>query len=820
MIMKNIDYKKFTPYLAALGIFVLISLIYFNPVLEGKVLSQHDVMVSKSMQKEMENYHEETGDYTLWTNSVFSGMPTYQIGGQGVPNYNIYNKLAKLFQLGMPNYSVDLVLMYMLGFFILLLVCGLNPWLSIVGAIAFAFSSYNFIIIEAGHINKAYAIGYMPLVLAGFILTYKRKYILGGLLTMVALGIHIFYNHVQMTYYLMFLILFFIIGRLIHDIKNKQIKGFAIASAIVIVASFLALLPNYSHLKQTLDYSQQTIRGGSELATDDKEKKGLDKDYAMAWSYGRLESFSLIIPNIQGGASSTNLDESSNMYKELVSKGQSKRQAKQLVENAPTYWGDQSFTSGPVYFGAIVCFLFILGMFIVKPKYKWWLFAISVFSIFLALGKNFESFNMFLFENLPLFNKFRAVSSALVIASISFPLLGFLALRQVYTKGLDGKKLKKGLLWATGISGGLVLLILLVSSGFDYSASVDEMYKQSGYPGWLISAIMKDREKMLKADAIRSLVLILLSAIAILLYLNNKVQKMHLILALGILVLIDLWGVDKRYLNNEDFKSKRVIRELEKSPADERILNDPDINYRVFNLTTDPFRDGFTSYYHKSIGGYHGAKLSRYQDLIERHLSRNNMKVLNMLNSKYFIVKGEDNQPLARLNPGALGHAWFIKNINWVDSPLEEIEALNDFDPANTVVIDKKFKSSVGDFQEQRTIDSAASIELVSYEPDKLTYKSSTTEPQLAVFSEIYYQPGWHSYLNGEKVEHFRVNYILRGMVVPKGENEIVFEFAPEHFYKGQRITLTSSISIGILILLLLGFKVYIETRRKKKSGQ
>lgn len=816
--------KKTYPHLIAVILFLIIPLIYFTPVLEGKKIQQLDVIKAQGMQQELKEYYEETGETALWTNSMFGGMPSYQIIVLGASKNNIFERIYDFVKFTLPNYSVDIVFLYLIGFYVFLVLVGVNPWLSIAGAFAFAFSSYNFIIIEAGHVNKAFAIALMPPIVGGVIAAYRGKYFTGFIATMIALGAHISFGHLQMTYYLLITLAIYAILKLVNDIRNRRIHQFITATAILLGAAILAILPNTTRLWTTWEYSQETIRGGSDLASAGPEATGLDKEYAMAWSYGTWETFTLLIPNFHGGASSGSLSENSNTYKALLSNGVPAEQARQFIQQVPTYWGDQPFTAGPTYFGAIIVFLFIVGLFLIKGNVKWWALTATLLSILLAWGENFIGFgnpftNLF-FEYVPFYNKFRAVASILVIASVTVPALAFLCAKQLLDKNINKREKQKALNYGLYIAGGLSLFFILFGGMlFDFESASDAQLLQGGYPEWLVNALQKDRAGLLRADAFRSLIFILLGFASLWALINQKMKNSYAIAILALLVLIDLWAVDKRYLNNDDFKPARRALQIEPTQANLQILKDRDSSYRVFNLTANPFTESYTSYFHQSIGGYHGAKLSRYQDLIERHLSQRNMDVLNMLNTRYFIVPGENNQPAVRRNPDALGNAWFVDSVRIVEDANAEIEALNDFDPRTTAVVDRRFEDYISDRLGDMTPGEASSdsIVLSDYRPDRLTYKSSSAGDRLAVFSEIYYndEKGWNAFIDGKPVPHIRVNYVLRALAVPAGEHTIEFRFEPRSFYTGQTISLIGSILAGLSII---GF-IFVKARRASKPA-
>ncbi len=806
--MKNLNFKKIIPHLAAIVIFVAIGLVYFSPVMEGKALRQMDVVNAGGMQQEAMLYHQKTGDYTLWTNSMFGGMPTYQIGVLP-PSKNVYAYTERAICLSLPHFTVDIVFLYLIGFYILMLVLGINPWISIIGAIAFAFGSYNFIIIEAGHVNKAFAIAFMAPVLAGFILTYKKKYLLGGILTAFMLGIEIYFNHVQITYYLMFMIFIMIIVKFIFAIIQKQLKSFMVASSVLVLAAIMAILPNVRELWTTYEYGQETIRGKSELTpkNNNQESTGLDKDYAFAWSYGKSESFTLLIPNFSGGSSHQELSEGSETAQVLKKNGISN--VREMIKGVQTYWGEQPFTSGPVYAGAIIVFLFVMGLFLIKGPEKWWLLAAAIFSLMLAWGKNFEVFNDFMFYHVPFYNKFRTVAMALVIISVVLPMLALMTINRIFTDTIEKKEVLKALKYSAGIVGGLCLLFAMVPTMFfNFTASSDASMLKQGFPDWFLSAVVTDRESIFRMDALRSLVLILLSAGLIWAFLAQKLKNVYVLLGLGVLITFDVWAVDKRYLNNDDFAPKRKIAsEVQPSQIDEVILTDKDPNYRVLNITSNTFNDAGTSYFHKSIGGYHGAKLRRYQELIENQISKNNVKVFNMLNTRYFIVPGEKGEQTVQRNVAALGNAWFVDEYKLVENADSEMTALSSFEPARTAIIDKRFAENVKGLNTGK--DTNSSITLTSYKPDDLTYTSKADRQQLAVFSEIYYDKGWNAYVDGKLSPHFRANYVLRAMVLPAGNHTVEFKFEPKSFYTGDKISLISSIIVLLIFVGGIGFSIW-----------
>jgi len=836
--MEKINFKKFIPYLLALLAFVLISLIYFSPALEGKRLKQGDIDRFKGMSKEITDFRETTGEQTLWTNNMFSGMPAYfiSVAFEG----NLMKKVLKFMELGLPHPANQLFL-YFIGFFILLLVLRLKPWTAAIGAFAFAFSSYFFIILEAGHNSKAGAISFMAPVLAGIILTYRGKYMAGALLTAFFLALEIATNHLQITYYLLLIVLVYGIYELVETIRNKTYSNFIKATAYLVVAALIAVGTHATSLLISADHTQYTTRGKSELTFDKSNKTtGLERDYITQWSYGITESMTLLVPDFMGGASYGEVGENSNTYDFFISQRLPRSAAKQLTQQLPLYWGNQPFTSGPVYVGAIIFFLFVFGLIVVKGKYKWWLLTVTVLALMLSWGKNMMWFTNIFLDYLPGYNKFRAVSMTLVIAELSIPLLGFIALSKVFNKERDDALMMKGLKYTTAILGGVLLIIIAVPGMlFSFNGLGDQEYLQNlvnaGLPenlkNGLLNAIIDDRIRILRIDAFRSLVFILLSAGLLWLYLKKKIKLAYAIAGLGLLIVIDMWAVNKRYLNNDNFERQSVVENPYKpSSADQEIMRDQELGFRVLNLTVDPFRDASTSYFHHSIGGYHGAKLERYQELIDFQLGpevnrlltvlrsetdlnkiqqmMSGLNVLNMLNTKYFIIMGNQG-PVPVPNDYRLGPAWFVSHYEIMENADEEITTVGDIDPSQTLILDKRYASYLEG--KSFTPDSSASIELVDYEPNHLTYKTRSGSEQLAVFSEVYYPNGWTAYIDGKEVPHFRADWILRAMVVPSGEHTIEFKFQPAIYATGETISLASS----ILLLLLVVVYAVVEVRKK-----
>lgn len=814
------NWKNILPYLVAALVFVSLTLIYCAPVLEGKVLQSGDNLTWRGAYEECRAYTKETGNHSFWTGSMFSGMPNYQIGGGKYPAASILSPVTKVMRFGgLKSETLLMVLAYFCCFFILMRSFGMNAWMSIVGSIAITFSSYFFIIIEAGHNTKAQGIAWMSAVLAGFVLMYRKKYGWGILITMLFTFMGLM-KHPQMSYYLIMLMGVLFFAELYIHIKEKRVKDFLLATLLFVSAVAIGAGPNYASIKANNEYVKETMRGGhSELVkADDAENKtkGLDLDYATAWSYGIDEIMTLLIPNFKGASSNYHVGEDSKLYKTLVSKGIPKRTAAEFCQSVPTYWGTQPFTSGPVYVGAIVCFLFVLGLCIVKGPYKWALLVATIFSVLLSWGKNFMPFTELFFNYFPMYNKFRAVSSILVVAEVTMPLLGFLALKNIMAKEVDAKHLKNSLLYiSAGITAGLCLIFALFGkSMFSFTSPADaQMFAQ--LPKWLSLAIVEQRADMLISDAWRSFIFIALAALLLWIYAEGKLKNAYFILGLGALILVDMWPVDRRFLNENNFVTQKENKNYFKmQPYEAQILQDKDPHFRVLNLAANTFNDSRTSYYFKSLGGYSAAKLRRYQDLIDEHISKMHMPVINMLNAKYIIVPTNQGQPMPQRNPEAFGNAWFVDSLVVVNTPNEECAALNEIDLRHTAVLDDDFASFTEGFVPGN--DAAASIRLSSYAPDALEYQSFSKKDGTVVFSEIYYPYGWKAYIDGKPVEHFRVNYALRALNVPAGNHDIRFEFRPDSVYKGGRLSVVCAILMYVVMAVLALRAALICYKRRK----
>ena len=782
------QFSKVKPHIIIIILFALISFAYFSPLIEGKSIDGHDIKTWIGMSKEISDFRDSSGTEALWTNSMFSGMPAYQISVKY--SSNLVRYIDKVITLGFPR-PANILFLYLLGFYLLLLSLKVDYRIAAVGAIAYAFSSYFFIIIQAGHMTKAHAIAYLPMVVASVIYTYRGKLLLGGVLTALTVALELYSNHLQITYYLIFILIFIGLYQLFYDYNNKNLPSFFKRSAVLILAALLATGTCFTRLKTTMDYGKDSTRGKSELTNNIENKtKGLDKDYATQWSYGIAETMTLLIPNFHGGASQGELSTDSETYNAL----KRSPNAKKIIKNLPLYWGDQPIVSGPTYAGAIVIFLFLLSLFLLKGRFKYWILTLTILSIFLAWGKNFMPLTELFLDFFPGYNKFRAVSMILIVAEFTLPLLAFLAFNNFIFSDANKLSKIKSLKNAFFVTGGITLLFSLAPNMFFDFVGVNDSVLASN--GWPVEALQSDRASMLSNDAWRSFFFILLAFLSLFFFLKHKVSSNNVILIFAVLLLFDMWTINKRYLNDSHFiRSSKVKIPYKASQADNFILSDNDPNFRVFNQSVSTFNDASTSYFHKSIGGYHGAKLKRYQELIDSHISKGNMQVLNMLNTKYFILQtGKVN-----INPNVLGNAWFIKDVKIVENADDEILALNDFDASSIAVIDKRFQSFLGEFSE----DSSSNIKLDEYQPNYLRYSSVSTKNQIAVFSEVYYDKGWNSYIDGELVSHFRANYILRAMNIPKGNHTIEFRFEPEIFKIGERISLASSILLIISLIFV-----------------
>ena len=787
--------------------FALITLIYFSPIMQGKRIKQHDIEMFRGMSQEIVDFKAKTGEQSPWTNSMFGGMPAWNIG---VPqNSNLMTYVGRVLAAGFPH-PIGAVFISMLGFFILLLVLDCKIWISFIGALAYGFTSYMFIVIGAGHNSKAVAMAYMAPVIAGILLTYKGKYLWGAVLTAIALALEIRAGHLQITYYLLLIVVCIIIAEIVEMIKEKNYLHFFKASGILLGVAVVAILTCTTTLYANMEFGKETMRGKPVLTKNvENQTKGLDRDYVTQWSYGIGETWSLMIPNAKGGASgyigngNSALDKCDPRFRSTIAQ-----------QNA--YWGDQPGTSGPVYVGAIVCFLFVLGLFVVKEKYKWILLAATVLSILLSWGKNFMGFTDFFLDYIPGYNKFRAVSMTLVIAEVCMPLLAFIALAEIFKNPDLLKENKKYLYISLGITGGLCILFYAVPQSFfnflSQAEAVQFKQMQAGQDGALYATFASELEKariaIFRADAIRSFLYIYIAGIVILLTVNEKMNKKYLFPILAVLVVIDMYTIDRRYLNNNNFIDKRKTdKPFVMSEVDKQILADKDLDFRVINLTVSTFNDASTSYFHKSVGGYSGAKLRRYQDIIDQYLSKRDLnffKVLNMLNTKY-IIYPQENRKIASKNYDAFGNAWIASDIKWVATPNEEIDAIADTDVKNVAIVNNEFKNLMGDFN---VSPAEGTIQLADYQPNQLKYQFDSSKDEIVVFSEIWTNKGWTMWIDGVEKPLLRADYILRSAIIPAGQHEIVMRYEPSIWRVGNTIQFITSLLILIGLCLVCYFTI------------
>lgn len=822
---------KFTPHIAAFVLFIVMSFLYFTPVIQGKQLIGHDTESWICMAKESIDFNATHDEITLWTNSMFGGMPTYQISS-AQPN-NLIRFVDKFFRL-FPN-TVFYLILYLTGFYILLLSFKVKPWLSIIGAIAFSFASYNFIIIMAGHNSKAITIAYMAPLIGSVFMAFRYKRVLGSILTAFFLSLSIYANHIQILYYTFLILIFLGVVEFVFSVKEKQINSYFKTIGMLVAGAIVAIGMNATSLWTTYEYGKYTMRGESNGLTIDQQNSqhGLNKDYITQWSYGIGETMTVLIPNFKGGSSGGKLDENSETGKKLASLGVPN--VSQMLDSMtlPLYWGDQPGTSGPVYLGAIVCFLFVLGLFLVDKRTKWWLLPVIILTLMLSWGRNFMWLTDIFIDYVPLYNKFRTVSMTLVATGFAVTLLAILALKEVFNPTVNKDKLIRPILISALIVGGISLLFALIPSLAGNFVSPNDAAQFKGDYAFLNQTLPLDRAAMLRTDALRSFMFVLLSAGLLWLYAKNLLKEKVAYVLLAVLILGDLIPVAKRYLNDDNFQRKRKIETLlQPSVADNYILKDPSA-YRVMDATTDVFQDAKPSYFHKNIGGYHAAKLRRYQELINMQLTKemgqlfaafghastfdqiaptlDSLGVLNMLNLKY-IIYNKETAPL--VNPYANGNAWLVKQIIIAADANEEMKMLGDINTKTEMVVDKSFANEL---PKTITSDSAASIALIKYLPNKLLYSFKSSTDQVAVFSEIYYDKGWNAYIGQEKVPYVRANYLLRAMPLKAGEYNIEFRFEPTSYSMGNILSLVSSL-ILILCIVIFGYWQYKVTIRGNKK--
>jgi hypothetical protein len=824
--MNKINWSKITPHLIAIGVFLIIALMYCKPALQGKVLQQGDIIHWKGMAQNSFKYKETHAHFPLWTNSLFSGMPAYQIAmdPQNPVNLIYVHKVFSLF-LGKPFVFFFLLCM---GFYFLSQVFKIDYRIGILGSLAYAYASFSSILVVAGHESQVFAMAYMPALLASVLLVYKKHYWTGAAATALFTGLLIAMNHLQVTYYFLIIAGFMTIYYLIVWIRAKEYKHIIKALAIVGITGIIGVASNLVIIATTYDYSKATMRNGvlnlDSTKTKGEEVSGLPIDYAFQWSFQKSEVLSVLVPDIYGGVSGgTELDKNSHFVKLAVQNGIPEDQAEQFAQQMPAYWGEQPFTSGPVYFGAVICFLFIFGMVYLKRKDKWWILAVCVLAFMMSWGRFFPSFNNFLFEYLPMYNKFRVPTYTLIIPQLLFPLLAMLTVQQLFFAETDKAYLWKKLKLAGFIMAGIFLVVLALYSSFTYQASGDEqlvsgLTQMTGgnkdAANSFYNALKQDRQSLFGSDIVRSLLFSALAFACIWLYVKNKLKASYAIMAVLLLSAIDVLAEGRRYLNDNKFQTAedQDAQNFTPSAASQQILQDTGY-YRVFNLVAQggPFNDALTSYFHNSVGGYHPAKLAIYQDLITYQLSdKININVLNMLNAKYVINSGQQGE-VAQQNPGNLGACWFVKQVAFVKDDAAAMRALDNNNPADSAIVEAQEKSKIPFMPLQ---DSTAKIQLVKNDNDVITYTSTSNTNQFALFSEIYYDRGWKAYIDNKETPIVRTDYALRGLAVPAGNHSIRFEFKPASFYDSEKIAILAS----AIIWLLMGFAVFMSIKKRPEQ--
>ncbi|MDB5124004.1 MAG: hypothetical protein JWP94_2133 [Mucilaginibacter sp.] len=803
------------------AIFLVLCFIYFTPVFQGKTLGQNDVTRAQSTQKEINDYKAK--DTTvLWTNQVLGGMPAFQIWApySGSIATHVINFLDTAF----PS-PIYIVFMLMFGSYFLFNVLKLNPWLAATGALAFTFSSYNIIYIAAGHANQEFAIALFAPILASIILVKNGRYLLGGSLLALFLAIEIKANHIQMTYYLLIALLILLVIELVLAIRSKTTAAFVKSLVYIAAATVLAILVNASALWSTYEYSKESIRGQANLTKNTTEAgNGVKRDYAYEFSEGVGETLTFLVPNAYGGISRGSAGEDSKVAKVLIDKGVDPAQAQNIAQSLPLYWGEKTFTEGPWYFGAVICFLFIFGLMVVKNPIKWWVLATVILTMLLSFGKNFPLISDLFFNYFPLYNKFRAVESVLAVAMLCFPVLALLAINEAI-ENPDKKMLFNKAKIALYITGGLALLlvvlpdVLLSFRPSTHQSLIDQLTQFTRGDGALANAmanaLVQDRESLARADAIRSLIFVLIGFGLLWAFLKQKINSTTVSIAFLAVILVDLWTVDKRYLKDDHFVDKQDVQTPKPRPVDEFILRDTDPDFRVIDLTQILLQDAITPYFYKSIGGYSAARLKRYDELVENQLTKSvNHDVLDMLNTKYMINADKSQNLNMVANQTACGHAWFVKSVKFAQNADEEMQAISSFSPKDEAIVDQRYKNLI-DTKVALGGDANATIKLTHYNPDHLVYQSGSTTAEIAVFSEIYYDKGWKMLIDGKEQPYFRANYVLRAAEIPVGNHKIEFIFHPASYYTGETISLAGS----VLLVLALGGAAYSEVRKKKQAA-
>lgn len=815
-------FKRNGIHFAIAAIFLVICFIFLTPAFQGKTLGGNDVTRAQSTQKEINDYRAKDSTI-LWTNQIYGGMPTYQIWAPYKANLTSWVVTGINYTFPTP---VGTVLVFLLGTYFLFIVLKVNPWLAAAGSLAFTFSSYNIILLTAGHANQAFAIAFFGPILAGILLTLRGKHLLGFSVTAFFLALEIRANHVQMTYYLMLALLIMVGIELYHAIKNKTISSFLKSLAYIAGATLLAVAVNASMLWSTYSYGNDSIRGQSNLTRQSSEpSNGLAKDYAFQWSQGVGECITFLIPNAYGGGEQGSTDPDSHVIKVLNASGVDPNQVLGISANyLPLYWGNKPFTAGPFYFGAVICLLFVWGLMIVKNRIKWWLLGAVLLTTLLSFGKNWPFLSDLFFNYFPLYNKFRAVDSLLAIVGFCFPILAVLAVNEAIVNE-DKANLFKKLKIAFYITGGIVLIVAAVPSlllSFSVSEQQAGVIAQVGQAlktdsSAITRALIADRESVAQADAIRSLIFIVLAFGAAWAFLKNKINPTVLSLAFLALILVDLWTIDKRYLNHDSFRPKQDNETPQPREVDQFIMKDTDPDFKVFDTTQELKGDGLTPFFYKSLGGYSAARLKRWEELIDNQFTKSiNHDVLDMMNVKYIISSDPKSQNVGmQKNETACGHAWFVKSIKYADNADQEMVAISSFTPKDEAIVDKQYKSVI----DEKTLGAGAGegkIELTSYSPDYMVYQSGSTASQIAVFSEVYYNKGWKMYIDGVEKPYFRADYLLRAAQIPVGNHKIEFIFHPASYYTGEHISLAGS----ILLVLALGGAAYTENKKKTLAAK
>jgi hypothetical protein len=816
--------RKSGPYILVIVLFLVISVMYFSPVLEGKKLQSSDGAQFKGMSKEIVDYRNATGKEALWSNNMFSGMPAYLTSTlySGEIIANIQKSITAISQ------PVMILTLSFSFFFLLCILLDIGVWTAFAASLAYGFMTFTFVVMVTGHLTKAHALTYTSLVVAGILVAFKKNKIGGSLMAAIGLSLMLSANHLQMTYYAAILSMIIGITYLVYAIREKTLPDFSKTAGLLLIAVLFAVGTNFSRLYTTYEYGKFSMRGQSELSLNNENKSsGLDKEYILDYSYDLGEAMTAFIPRFKGGGMSEPLTTSSETYK-FLAEAQGADKARKIVESGlPMYWGSQPISGAPFYFGAVLCFLFVLGIFLVKGKDKWWLVAVFAFSLLLSLGKNFSFLTNIMLDYFPGYNKFRDVKNIIVIEQFAMALLGVLAIKEVYQRKITTPEFMKGLKYAFGITGGLALIFAIIPGlAGSFTGKTDAQYLQMGWPQQLIDALMADRQSLLRIDAFRSFIFVLLAAGGLWAYWNNKLKAQYAIVLWVALVMVDMWPVDKKYFNNDNFTSKKEVAvPFQEMPVDKEIKKDKDLYYRVLNLQ-NPMADARTSFFHKSLGGYHGAKMKRYNELnsyaiepemrmliaaFQKPQSIDSvmalLPVINMLNTKYYIY--DLNQPPLP-NTHALGNAWFVKSAKIVDSADQEVTSMKNFDPKSTAIVNKSFEKDLSGFSSG---SGEGEIKLTEYQPNYLKYEATVNSgSQLAVFSEIYYPKGWKSFIDGKETPHIQVNFVLRGLVIPAGKHQVEFKFEPSSYYLGNKVSLASS----ILLLLAIGGYLFYSFKIKK----